>query len=254
MTDWHNTSADRDTALARARGYPYELPDDSYVWDNGAVHPFDAAAAQGARDRRTPVLAVGSNQAPEQLTRKFGRNGAAPIPVQRCHVQGFDVVYAAHIARYGSVPAMLQASPGTEVSLFVTWLDDAQLEIMNYTELDSAHYHYGLLEDVVVTLDDGSGMRELHAYVGRRGNLLHDGAPVALAGITARNRRYREMDTAAMLAGLQDRLAETALAHEGHVDDFVIRLIEDHDYREACVHALGEGAVAFGYPYKVVAG
>jgi hypothetical protein len=250
MTDWHNTSADRDTALARARGYPYALPEESYVWDNDVVHPFDSSLRAG----RTPVLAVGSNQAPEQLTRKFGRDAVAPIPVQRCHVRDFDVVYAAHIARYGSVPAMLQASPGTEVSLFVTWLDDGQLEIMNHTELDSAHYHYGLLEDVVVTLDDGSQMQELHAYVGRRGNLLQDGAAVALAGITARNRRYTALDCAGMLATLHQRLTDTALAHDGPVDDFVIRLIEDHGYREACVDALGDGAVAFGYPYKVVAG
>ena len=250
MTDWHNTSADRDTALARARGYPYALPVESYVWVNDEVIPFDPSLCAG----RTPVLAVGSNQAPAQLTRKFGRDAAAPIPVQRCHVRDFDVVYAAHIARYGSVPAMLQASPGTEVSLFVTWLDDAQLEIMNHTELDSAHYHYGLLEDVVVTLDDGSGMQELHAYVGRRGTLLHDGAPVALTGIAARNRRHQAMDCAGMLATLHARLVSTALAHDGSVDDFVIRLIEDHGYREACVDALGEGAVAFGYPYRVVAG
>ena len=53
---------------------------------------------------------------------------------------------------------------------------------------------------------------------------------------------------------LPSRLASTAVAHDGSVDDFVIRLIEDRGYREACVDALGEGAVAFGYPYKVVAG
>ena len=250
MSDWHNTDADRETALARARGYPYPLPSESYTWDNDKVHGFDPAACAG----RTPVLAVGSNQAPEQLTRKFGRNAAAPIPVQRCHVRDFDVVYAAHIARYGSVPAMLQASPGTTVSLFATWLDDAQLEIMNHTELDSAHYHFGLLEDVVVTLDDGSVMNELHAYIGRRGHLLRDGAPVALSTITARDRRYVEKDSTAMLAELHGAFSGTELAHDGDGDDFIMRMIQDHDYREACVNSISENAVAFGYSYKVIAG
>jgi hypothetical protein len=250
MSDWHNTSADRETALARARGYPYPLPSDSYTWNNGVVGAFDPAARSG----RTPVLAVGSNQAPDQLTRKFGRDGNSPIPVQRCHVRDFDVVYAAHIARYGSVPAMLQASPGTEVSLFATWLNDEQLAIMNQTELDSAHYHFGLLEDVVVTLDDGSVMNELHAYIGRRGHLLREGAPVALSTITARDRRYTARDSTVMLSDLRAAFSDTPLAHEGDVDDFIMRMIEDQDYREACVDAVSVDAVAFGYPYKVIAG
>ena len=55
-------------ALARARDYPYPLPHHSYHWRGGAVFDFDPELTAG----RTPVLAVGSNQAPAQLTRKFG--------------------------------------------------------------------------------------------------------------------------------------------------------------------------------------
>lgn len=53
----------------------------------------------------TPVLAVGSNAAPAQLERKFSPemfpNGVV-IPVLRCVLPDFDVVYAPLISSYGS--------------------------------------------------------------------------------------------------------------------------------------------------------
>ena len=53
----------------------------------------------------TPVLAIGSNAAPQQLARKFPAErfpGGVLIPVVRAVLQGFDVVYAPLLASYGS--------------------------------------------------------------------------------------------------------------------------------------------------------
>ena len=53
----------------------------------------------------TPVLAVGSNAAPAQLGRKFPAElfpDGVVIPVLRCVLPDFDVVYAPLISSYGS--------------------------------------------------------------------------------------------------------------------------------------------------------
>lgn len=53
----------------------------------------------------TPVLAVGSNAAPVQLARKFPPStfpDGVVIPVLRCVLPDFDVVYAPLISSYGS--------------------------------------------------------------------------------------------------------------------------------------------------------
>lgn len=233
-------------ALARARDYPYPLPHHSYHWRGGAVFDFDPALTAG----RTPVLAVGSNQAPAQLTRKFGHDPAAEIPVQRCHLKNFDTVYSAHIASYGSVPAMLQTAPGATVTLFVNWLSQDQLPVMHETELGAGNYHYGRLDDIELTLEDGGGaLQSVHAYISRRGHVMVDGDAVALAVVPAKGRKRPARTTAQML-----ELAHARLASGQTLDGFILRLIDDAPFRCQCVAALAADAGAFSAPYAIVAG
>lgn len=245
MSAYAPDASDPQAALARARGYPYAIPDLSYHWHGGKVHAFDPAKTEG----RTPVLAVGSNQSPEQLTRKFGHIDDWEIPVQRCHLAGFDVVYSAHIARYGSVPAMLQAAPGTTVTLFVNWLDDTQLAAMHETELSHGNYHYGRLDGVKVNLEGGATLASVHGYFSRRGHVLHEGEGIALAMVPARNRNRPARDTAQMLAHVHNRIGP-----DHGLDDFILRLVEDDDYRRDVIEDLMSDAVRFAAPYKVVQG
>lgn len=237
---------ERIAALARARDYPYPLPDRSYTWRGGAVHAFDPDLTKG----RTPVLAVGSNQAPAQLTRKFGLDPDAVIPVQRCALKDFDVVYSAHIAAYGAVPAMLQSAPGATVTLFVNWLSDDQLPVMHATELGAQNYHYGRLDGIDLTLEDGGGMLEsVHGYISRRGHVFHENNAVALARVPATGRQWAAMTTAEMLAKVHARLAS-----EHPLEAFILRLISDTPYRRACIESLSIDSVAFGRRYHIVAG
>jgi len=237
---------DRSAALARARDYPYPLPSHSYHWRGGQVFDFDPALTAG----RTPVLAVGSNQAPAQLTRKFGHDPAVEIPVQRCRLTDFDTVYSAHIASYGAVPAMLQTAPGTTVTLFVNWLSDQQLPVMHATELSTANYHYGRLDDIDLTLEDGGdALQSVHAYISRRGHVVLDGDAVALAVVPAEGRRRPAKTTAQMLEHAHARLAP-----DHALDDFILRLIGDAPYRRDCVKSLAANAGAFGAAYAIVAG
>src|SRR3546814_11083724 len=86
---------------------------------------------------RVPVIAHGSNRAPEQLHRKFGHlaGAASAIPVTRTWPGDHDVVYSAHVPRYGSLSATLHRAPGTRVQVYVTWLTHTQPPPMPETEI-----------------------------------------------------------------------------------------------------------------------
>ena len=243
MSAYAPNTSNRQAALTRARSYPYAIPGCSYHWQGGEVQPFDFAKTEG----RTPVLAVGSNQSPEQLTRKFGHIAGWEIPVQRCTLTGFDVVYSAHIARYGSVPAMLQAASGTTVTLFVNWLDDTQLAAMHETELSHGNYHYGRLDNIAVQLESGDMLASVHGYFSRRGHVTHDGDGVALASIVAENRTLPARDCGQMLAHVRNRVAP-----DHDLDCFILRLIEDKRFRKDVIDKLIRDAKPFGVSYEVV--
>ena len=114
------TFPDERAIVARARDYPSPIPAESFIYSDDGPQPVISDSIEG----RTPVLAIGSNQSPIRLSQKFGHAPRHRIPVQRAELHGFDVVFSAHIAAYGSVPAMLQLSPGARMSIAVTWLDD----------------------------------------------------------------------------------------------------------------------------------
>lgn len=227
----------RAAKLARARDYPYAIPRRSYTWSGGAVRAFDP----GARSGRTPVLAVGSNQSPHQLTRKFGDSGE--IPVQRARLADFDIYYSAHIARYGAVPAMLQYSPGTVVTLSVTWLDDRQLDLMHGTELSAGNYTFATIDGVDLALDCGARLDGIHLYVGTHGHLMHKGDAVALDAVTAQGRRPTALTTADVLEIVRNRFSPG----DGP-DEFILRLVDDSGYRSACSETLATDAAPFACP------
>jgi hypothetical protein len=228
---------DRAAKLARARGYPYPYPGRSYLWHGGDILNFDPAA----KDGRTAVLAVGSNRAPIRLDQKFLGNTESWVPVQHARLQDFDIVYAAHLTRYGSVPAMLQRAPGTTVELAVTWLDDEQLEIMHATE---GGYHYAEIGEIELVYDDGVAADSVHLYVGREGHLVHDDQPIALIEIAGEDRPHTARNTAEVLEIVHRRVAPE-MPH----DDFILRVIDDFGFRRECALKLAEDSVAFDYPY-----
>ena len=180
--------------LTRALAYPYALTGKSFVFHNGNVSAFAHRARDELRKDRTPVLAVGSNQSPEQLARKFHGPGWQHVPTERCALEGFDTVYSPHITVYGSIPATLQTSPGTTVTLYVNWLDDAQLERMHETEIGNANYAFCRMGDIRCDMETGDTLDSLYLYVGNRGALTSDSKPIALSEVPAKNRQFPAMN------------------------------------------------------------
>jgi hypothetical protein len=229
--------------LQRARGYPYAFPRESFVYRDSGNAPFDPALTAG----RTPVLAIGSNQSPERLAQKFGHDASHVIPVERARLDGFDVVYSAHVTSYGAIPAMLQVCAGAAVSVAVTWLNEAQLAIMHESEIAAANYAFAELADVRVVLDSRRESPAALAYVSSRGCLTHDGEPVALAAIECIGRRFAAMHTHEVLERVRVRVAPDLSA-----DAFIHRLLDDSAWRDRITAALALDAGTFSHPVRVL--
>ncbi|MHA1563781.1 MAG: hypothetical protein ACTSX7_00590 [Alphaproteobacteria bacterium] len=218
--------------LARALGYPYEMPADSYTLRGDDVVTFAAEHIVG----RTAVLAYGSNRAPEQLVRKFGGPDTV-LPVQRAWLADHDVVYSAHLTAYGSVPAALRPHRGCRVAVAVTWLDGPQLAVMHETEVGAENYTYEAL-DVVLALEGGEPLDEVFGYAGTRGHLESDGDAIALAEIAAQGRGLPALGQRQALILVRDRLAP-----EMTLEDFIEETISNRDLRRRRIAALVGNAV-----------
>jgi hypothetical protein len=230
--------------IDHAKAYPFEIPDRSYVYRRGAVHPFDDHP--DPRDGRIPVLAAGSNQSHRQIARKFdGHPSGDVIPSQRGRLHDFDVVDAAHISSHGAVPATSQHSPGTVVGVFVLWLDEAQLGRMHETE---GNYTYDHLERVRVELDeDGAGIGEAYAYSSKIGCFNHDAQCLSLTEIPAAGRRFAEATQPEVLGIVRDRLSPGRA-----LDDFVGEHVGDDGLRRQRSLAIGRDALPLTFERRTV--
>ncbi|MEK9672389.1 MAG: hypothetical protein VW268_07790 [Rhodospirillaceae bacterium] len=227
----------------RALAYPYDIPDQSFVIDKGAVRPVTCDDDLGDLNGRIPVLAVGSNQSIRALSWKFGGPEDGPVPCVRVHLKDFDSVYCAHIAGYGSLPATLHTSPGTTVTLFVNWLTEEQLAQMHGTEVSAKNYVFGELSGIDMTAEAGPQLTKVGLYLGTRGALTIDGCPVPLASIRAVERRWRALSQPEVMGQLQTRFA-----CDGPQEAFIQELIDDQEARLARCLVLRETADPFDHP------
>lgn len=190
----------RGEALERALGYPFPVPARSFALVRG--RRVELADAQVDRRSRVPLLAYGSNAAPSVLARKLGEE-ADPVAAVRGALLGFDAVFSAHLAAYGSVPATLRRSPGTELPLFVVYVTEAQLRLLSATE---PNYRLRPMDGLRCRLEDGEVVAAAHVYLSRHGCLAVEGEPRALREVAARNRTLAEMSQREALDHVRRRL------------------------------------------------
>ena len=230
--------------VAHAKTYPFPVPGRSYVFRNGTPHDLDDHGFD--RTGRTPVLAAGSNQSHEQLARKYSvLPGHVEIPIQRGLLDDFDSVYAAHLAGYGSVPSTFHPSLGTRVTTYVLWLDDAQLSRMHETE---RNYTYDRLDGIRVEIEGvGDIIDRAFAYTAVVGCLNVNGAPVALAEISAEGRILRAMSQPDMLDHVRGRLDPDV-----HLDTFIQAHIEGEALRRERTLALSSDSLPLVFERTVL--
>lgn len=173
----------KETAAILERGltYPYSTPDRSYIYRDGraAELPDEGPDLSG----RTPLLSYGANSAPAALARKLAPLPGTEMPVIRSELEGFDVVYSAHVSPYGAVPATLLESPGTRAPVFVIHPTEEQRALLAASELNYDLVRIGGLE----------------AFRSKHGCLEIDESAVALAAIRSAGRTLPELDQPAVL-------------------------------------------------------
>ncbi|MGD9736964.1 MAG: hypothetical protein AB7V58_15375 [Solirubrobacterales bacterium] len=220
-------------ALAHAVGYPWERPPGSYELREGEARllsslPEEEREALIERYRapaagRVPLLAIGSNAAPEVLERKFAHFEA---PEDRAvlaltgWLRDFDVGPAATVALYGSMPATVFPSAGTEVSSTVLWVTAAQFTQLTWSELT---YWLGRLRTPFAVEGAEAGFEEVLVYVSRFGAFCPDGEPLALAAVPARGRSAAALTQEQLLA----LAASLALGPGATSEDLVRACCED---------------------------
>ena len=238
----------REDTLARAKGYPYDVPKASYVLFEGQCLE-DRGHTVNDMDERMPVLAYGSNAAPAQLKRKFAATlDNELIPVFKVILPGFDVVYSARISSYGAIPAALAPSKGTVLETFVTYLNEAQLRVMHKTEVAPTAYKFGELSGLSAMVDRVGLAERLFVYRSQVGGLTRDGGMVAYEEVTAQNRSLLAVPHTDMLAMVQQDLDG-----EGDLDDFIVTVTGDKEARRAHSASLGASAAPIRLPrYKKV--
>jgi hypothetical protein len=170
--------------------YPFDVPAHSFLWSAGQVLPLvPTVGVNHISGGRHPVLAIGSNASPGQLSRKFSgtlftdpTEPDGSIPVTRAVVDGVDVVYGAHLAWYGSLPATLLDTPDASAHVFITWLTPLQRERMHESEGLGHAYQLRLIDGVRC---HGEDVGPTPGYVTVAGACELGGSPLGLATIDA---------------------------------------------------------------------
>jgi hypothetical protein len=224
----------RREAIERALNYPYHWLDDCYQYHGGQAHPVQEREA--LRHRRIPVLAYGSNRSLQQLRRKFG--DIAPdsaILVERCDVDGWDVVHSAHITSYGAIPAALHQCRDVTIEVAVTWLTREQVRIMDASERAGRNYGRSPI-GCRVRLAQGDVCDAVQAYLTSHGPLTVCGQIVSHAAVAARGRSGIALRNDELL-----ERAHRAFQCDLSFDEFVMRLVVDGSYRERVTDRLKQG-------------
>ncbi|MET8976664.1 hypothetical protein ABZX85_13710 [Streptomyces sp. NPDC004539] len=211
--------------------YPGPWPAASALLQGDRLLPLDRLTHPG----RTPVLAVGSNACPGQLRHKMDEFGiASPIPMTKARVAGLEVGVSAHVSRLGYISASPVDAPGAVRELFVIWLDDEQLRVVDASEgADSPEGNYARVPlpgpEFRVELENGHVLPGTYAYVNRHG-VLHDG--------TGAPRRH--LDQRTLITELLKKSAELRRLFGGTPEEFCARARADADLCERGTRLLRE--------------
>lgn len=235
-----------------ATAYPFAKETASFLFVDGAAYPYadvtgglthDALVItpgdyqRRARDvlayfhagpsiaaQRTPVIAYGANANVDVLTRKFVTNpfysGSGVVPVTQVTLRDLDVVWAAHFGRGGAIPATVAPSPNTQISAWITWLDDVQLLAMHDSETITDFYAYGSLTQKYVAASDADLDQDPTIYVDCYGALLNtQQLPTAVQGIPATGRSFPVSNAIEAMASVCETLGWDGSPYELILDN-----------------------------------
>ncbi|MEV0646277.1 hypothetical protein AB0I28_13535 [Phytomonospora sp. NPDC050363] len=134
--------------------------------------PLDHALAElgvAPMSARRPVAAIGSNASAGQLRHKW--SGAVDaIPMTRATATGINVGHSAHVARAGYLPYAPRHAEGRRTEVFVLWLDEPQIALLDASEPNYRHVTVSG-RDYPLRLADGGHLDRWGIYRSRWGTL-----------------------------------------------------------------------------------
>ncbi|MFF3320808.1 hypothetical protein [Streptomyces sp. NPDC002889] len=177
-----------------------------YVEEQAQQRRLDEALAglgQAGTGHRHPVIAIGSNASPGQVSHKLSRLGLpAAVPMVPVRVRGIGVGCSGHISPAGYVAGTPFVDPEAEAVLVVTWLDSAQLKAVDATEFPD--YRRAILpgDTFPMTMPSGERLSGAYIYFSAHGVLSGPGGTPRpgggdqaelLTGLLAESARLREL-------------------------------------------------------------
>ena len=220
--------------------YPFERIPGSFVYDpkatagDGFKELERAELNEAIKSNPHWILSYGSNSAKSQLIDKF-KNEDEKIYGIDATLEGYDVVFGAHVSRKGYVPATLASSSKTSVPCHILLLTDGQLGILNVSE--GIKYKTYELEKVkgVIKLKhpfEDKAIEEVKTYFLKNNYLLSNGNPIALSVVQASDRIWPDKTEKELLSFLAKR--------EGFsLDEFVKELKKNESFRHRIKESLG---------------
>lgn len=244
IMDDRTDAADPDLAerIRHALAYPFARPACSYLFADGRMQPLPK---RNATLERVPVVASGSNAAPDRLVAKFGADSDA-IPVMRAVLHDFAVVFAGHFTRYGAIPATLTPSSGARTQVWITWLTPEQLTVMHRSEgvigcLEvEQRYDFALLDGLDLRPEGMPRVQRAGAYLSKR-MLAPEGHPIRFAEVFSRECSLKAWNQRSAL-----RLVHRRLAPEVTFAMFMARILSHADQRQALFRELTPHTVMRG--------
>ena len=220
--------------------YPFERIPGSFVYDpkatagDGFKELERAELNEAIKSNPHWILSYGSNSAKSQLIDKF-KNEDEKIYGIDATLEGYDVVFGAHVSRKGYVPATLASSSKTSVPCHILLLTDGQLGILNVSE--GIKYKTYELEKVkgVIKLKhpfEDKAIGEVKTYFLKNNYLLSNGNPIALSVVQASDRIWPDKTEKELLSFLAKR-------ENLSCDAFVKKLKDDGSFREGIKESLG---------------
>ncbi len=224
---WNNQKVTEElfpnfSSFDRAINYPYFAPNYSFSFYKGE---FIKGICYDLNNR-IPILSVGSNRSPYQLKRKFSLN--QDICVTPAILIDSDIVYAASLSAYGSMPATQWPSNGTKVELNVLWLNEEQLEIMHLSEALGVAYSFVKLKLGTVKIKDFKYEKQIYGYISIAGVFpFYDKKPKRLSEINAENVTLKSSSEKNALLSLIHSLG----IEENKLSEWIDKVINNKSYR-----------------------
>ena len=220
--------------------YPFERIPGSFVYDpkatagDGFKELERAELNEAIKSNPHWILSYGSNSAKSQLIDKFKDEDEKIYGIDAT-LEGYDVVFGAHVSKKGYVPSTLASSSKTSVPCHILLLTDDQLRILNVSE--GIKYKTYELEKVkgVIKLKhpfEDKAIGEVKTYFLKNNYLLSNGNPIALSVVQASGRIWPDKTEKELLSFLAKR-------ENLSCDAFVKKLKDDGSFREGIKESLG---------------